>query len=456
MQLPLKSGYIEYMKNVNLPHKFTLRPYQEEPWDAVLDPEFKRGVLVVPRRNGKDILCWNALICKAMQKPALYYYMAPYYNQVRQIIWEGFSNERRFIDYVPPEIIKNKTKLDMRIDLINGSQIKLQGSDTIDRIVGTNPYGIVFTEYSLHKPEAWEYLRPILAENGGWALFNGTPRGLNHFFDVYNYANKSPGTHRWYVQFLTREDTGIPTIEAIEEDRRSGMPEELIQQEYFCSFMSGEVGSYFGDLVNVIRKEGHITRVPYEPRLPVFTSWDLGIGDDMAIWFGQILRKEVRFIDYYQNRNLPLTHYIKYCKEKPYVYEEHFAPHDIEVRELFSGMTVRETAASELGFDFTTTPRHTLEDGHEMVRAVLPRSYFDASKCAEGINSLMGYKRKYDSKLDAYSPIPMRNSAKHGADAFRIFAANVENMELGGVVTKPKVLRAFTPSVNKSLQSVYA
>ena len=176
--------------NINLPYEFQPRFYQADAWNSVMSPGFKRGILVHPRRTGKDILSWNLLICKAMQKPALYYYIAPYYNQVRQIIWEGFAEDRRFLDYIPRELISNKTKLDMRIDLANGSQIKLQGSDAIDRIVGTNPYGIVFTEYSLHKPEAWDLMRPVLAENGGWALFNGTPRGLNHLYELYTAALK--------------------------------------------------------------------------------------------------------------------------------------------------------------------------------------------------------------------------------------------------------------------------
>ena len=187
----------------------------------MLRPDFKRGMMVVPRRNGKDLLCWNGLISKAMERRGLYYYMAPFYNQVRQIIWEGFDRDgRRFIDYIPSELIAGLTKLDMRIDLANGSQIKLQGSDNIDRIVGTNPFGIVMTEFSLHKPQAWEYLRPILSENGGWAMFNGTPRGMNHMFDLYSQAVKAPN---WFTQYLTRDDTGIPSLDAIEADRLSGM-----------------------------------------------------------------------------------------------------------------------------------------------------------------------------------------------------------------------------------------
>jgi hypothetical protein len=201
-----------------------------------MDPDFKRGLLVIPRRNGKDLLCWNALIAKAHteKEPHLYYYIAPYYNQVRQIIWEGFTSDRRFMDYIPKSLIANKTKVDMRVDLKSGDQIKLMGSDMVDRIVGTNPYGIVFTEYSLHKPAAWDYLSPILAENGGWALFNGTPRGLNHMYHLYKNALKHP--EEWYVQYLTRDDTGVPTLEAIESERRSGKPESTIQQEYYCNW----------------------------------------------------------------------------------------------------------------------------------------------------------------------------------------------------------------------------
>jgi hypothetical protein len=226
------------MPSLQLPYKFKPRPYQEPMWDAILDPHFKRGIGVVPRRNGKDIVCWNATIAKAMQRKGLYFYMAPFYNQVRQIIWEGADGTgRRFLDYIPRQLIQSKTKLDMRITLINGSQIKLCGSDNIDAIVGTNPVGIVFTEFSLHKPEAWHYLRPILAENGGWAFFNGTPRGLNHHYQLYESAVKDTG---WFTQYLTRDDTGIPTLEAIEEDRRSGMPESLIQQEYYCSWVSSQ------------------------------------------------------------------------------------------------------------------------------------------------------------------------------------------------------------------------
>lgn len=408
----------------------------------MLDPGFKRGLMVVPRRNGKDILCWNALIAKATQRVGLYYYIAPYYNQIRQIIWEGFDKDgRRFLDYIPDELVTSRTKIDMRIDLINGSQIKLQGSDEINRIVGTNPYGIIFTEFSLHKPAAWEYLRPILAENGGWAMFNGTPRGLNHFYELYTKANNDPG---WYTQYLTRDDTGIPTIEAIEEDRRSGMPEALIQQEYYCSFMSGEVGSYYGDLLQGLRQDGHFRAVPWDPRFYVFTAWDIGVNDDSAIWFAQLIENRINLIDYYEANNKGMQHYIKVCNNKPYIYGAHFAPHDIEVREWGSGEDpqTRLEIAYDLGFEFETTKRYSLQDGHEKVRELLPRCFFDSAKTANGAASLMGYKRKWNEKLQAYSDTPERNWAKHGADAFRVLAHNTDKMDDIRHTSRPNVIRS--------------
>ncbi len=434
---------------INLPYNFTFRDYQKEPWDTFVDPDFQRGIMVIPRRNGKDLLCWNVMIAKAMQKVGLYFYMAPFYNQVRQIIWEGFDGSgRRFLDYIPAELVKTKTKLDMRIDLANGSQIKLQGSDEIDRIVGTNPRGIVFTEFSLHKPASWEYLRPILAENGGWAIFNGTPRGLNHFYDLYQAANVDD---EWYVQYLTRDDTGVPTLEAIEKDRKSGMPDPLIQQEYYCSFMSGVVGSYYAEQIQQLRDRNQIRQVPYDPKLPVYTFWDLGVGDATAIWFAQVFNREVRLIDYYEAEGEGIPHYIKVLREKEYVYEDHFAPHDIEVREFSTGVSRRETA-QDLGIDFTVVPKLSFEDGKEAVRDILPLCWFDSENCQQGINALMHYSKKFNEKTQSYSNKPVHDWSSHGADAFRYMAIMMRNLiEFQSMDhSKHRVITAFSNRKSRS------
>lgn len=434
------------MITISLPYEFQPREYQAEDWNALLAPDFKRGVLVIPRRNGKDILCWNALIAKAMQKVGLYYYIAPFYNQVRQIIWEGFDDTgRRFMDYIPSEIVKNVTKNDMRIDLVNGSQIKMQGSDEINRIVGTNPYGIVFTEYSLHKPLAWEYLRPILANNGGWAIFNGTPRGMNHLFDIYQMAQNNLD---WHHQYLTRDDTGIPSLEAIEADRKAGMPEELIQQEYYCSWMSGSVGAYYASDINRIRSEGRICSVPWEPKLPVHTCWDIGVNDPSAIWFFQMLGLDINWIDFYTSNGVGLPHYIKVLKERPYVYGTHCVPWDMAVREFSSGISRRDTAYEDYGIDLLPMPKLAVEDGIEAVRAILPRSRFDRDKCAEGLMALSHYRASTKGQNKTLSisknPDPEHDWASHPADGMRYGAIGIlgDYINNESQVHMPRIIRS--------------
>lgn len=193
-----------------------------------------RAVTVWPRRNGKDLSAINILAAKALQRKGLYLYIAPFANQVRSIIWEGADGTgTRFIDYIPRELIARKLDQQMKIWLKNGSILHLLGSDNPDAVVGTNPLGIIFTEFSLHKEAIWGYMRPILAENGGWALFNGTPRGMNHFYLMAKMAKENP---EWFYQHLTAEDTGFPSKDDIEKERQAGMPESLIEQEFYTSW----------------------------------------------------------------------------------------------------------------------------------------------------------------------------------------------------------------------------
>jgi hypothetical protein len=220
--------------NIQLPI-LAPRDYQKSTWNYMLQEKpGLRGVTVWPRRNGKDLTAINILAAKAIQRKGLYYYIAPFANQVRSIIWDGSDGSgKRFLDYIPPEIITRKLDQQMKIWLSNGSLIHLVGSDNPDAVVGTNPLGIVFTEFSLHKPGIWGYMRPVLAENGGWALFNGTPRGMNHFYDLAKMAEENPD---WFYERLTCIDTGYPSLQEIDAERKAGMPESLIEQEFYVSW----------------------------------------------------------------------------------------------------------------------------------------------------------------------------------------------------------------------------
>jgi len=212
-----------------------LRSYQKPLWNYMLQSKpGLRAVVVWPRRNGKDLVAINILAAKALQRPGDYAYIAPFANQMRGIIWEGRDGTgTRFIDYVPRELVKRSLDQTMKLWLANGSTIQLFGSDNPDSLVGRNFVGMVFTEFSLHKDLIWGYMRPMLTENGGWALFNGTPRGINHFYAIAQVAKSSK---KWFYEHLTAEDTGFPSKEDIEEERKAGMAESLIDQEFYTSW----------------------------------------------------------------------------------------------------------------------------------------------------------------------------------------------------------------------------
>jgi len=348
-------------------------------------------------------------------------------KQVRKIVWDGLDSQgRKVIDQAfPPGLRKSCNDAEMKITLNCGSVWQCVGSDNYDSLVGANPKGVVFTEYSLADPRAWDYVRPILAENGGWSLFVYTPRGNNHGRELYELAKQSDN---WYCDRLTVEDTGAIKMEAVDEERRHGMSDEMIQQEFYCSFEGILEGSYFGREMSKAEDEGRITSVPYDPLMKVITSWDLGIGDATTIWFYQLHGKEIRAIDYYENSGEGLPHYAKVLQAKPYLYDTHIAPHDIEVRELGSGMS-RIEIAKDLGIKFAVAPRISLEDGIEAVRGVLPRVWFDAEKCKAGINALRSYHKSWDDKRNTFLAKPYHDWSSHGADGFRYFA--VANRKLG-------------------------
>jgi len=231
------------MTEINLPYDLELRPYQQSVWDAFVYQNVKRGLTVWPRRNGKDLIGLNILVAKAIQRVGTYLYVGPFATQTRNIIWTGANKEgRRFLDYIPQELIKKKYETTKEILLVNDSLIRITGSDDPDSLVGGNPVGLVGTEYSLWRDGVLDLLRPIFAENDGWFLLNGTPRGYNHMYQMAQTIAVDPSMSgarnpdKWFYQYLNRDMTGYPSIEAIQDDRESGMSESKIQQEYYCEW----------------------------------------------------------------------------------------------------------------------------------------------------------------------------------------------------------------------------
>jgi len=425
--------------NIQLPHKYSPRPYQQ-PFLTAMDNGFLRAVLVWHRRAGKDKSLVNFVAKKMMERVGAYYYFFPTYRQGKKILWKGMDRDGvPFLDHFPQALRYGKPNdTDMSLQFMHptateeagspkpGSLFQVIGTDNIDSIVGTNPVGCVFSEFALQDPRAWDFIRPILAENGGWAVFNFTPRGENHGYDIFQLAESSPD---WFCQLLTAADTKAIPEKVLEQERleiiRKDGNDALYQQEYQCSFSVPIAGAYFAQQLMTAQEEGRISQVPHEPTLKVDTYWDLGIGDSTTIWLVQMVGKEKRLIDYYETSGEGLAHYAKVLQDKPYNYGRHWAPHDIEVRELGTGKSRLETAR-KLGIKFDIVPNIGLEDGIEAVRNVLNSCWFDKEKCRRGLNALKSYHKEYDDKNNTYKDRPYHDWSSHGADAFRMFAVAVQ------------------------------
>ena len=418
--------------DIEIPHQFKLREYQIPFFNAMSTK--KRAVLVWHRRAGKEKTCWNYLISQALQKVGIYYYFFPHFAQGRKILWDGIDKQgMRFLDHLPACLIDGKkNSTEMKIRLKNGSIIQVVGTNNIDSIVGTNPIGCVFSEYSLQDPTAWSLIRPILTENGGWAVFNFTPRGSNHAKELFDMAKQNP---EWFCELLTVKDTNIIPESAIQSEREDGMSEDFIQQEFYCSFTLGIQGSYYSRYIQKMWDEGRITSVPYDEYAPVSTFWDIGVSDETVILFAQNVGQEVHIIDMYVNQGEGLAHYAKIidqkAKDNAWIYDSHFAPHDIQVRELGSGAQTRLQIAKDLGVSFQITPNIPLMEGIELARGLFSRLWVDKDKCNYFIKAAENYQKRYNEKLNVYSELPLHNWASHTADAYRYLAINQSKIRKG-------------------------
>lgn len=420
------------INKIRLPHKFEPRGYQL-PFLRAMDNGKKRAICVWHRRAGKDKTFLNFMIKRMFQRRGQYYYYFPTMSQGRKILWDGIDRDGfKFLEHFPRQLVKSKNATEMKIELINGSLFNIVGTDRLE-VVGPNPIGCVFSEYSLQNPRGWDYVRPILAQNEGWAVFNFTPRGRNDAWKLFTRNQNNP---KWFCEVLTVNDTHAISLDAIEDERRAGMSADMIEQEFYCSFELGAEGSYYAKLMSKTRNEGRITKVGYDESVAVHTFWDIGVSDSTAIWFAQFVGQEIHLIDYYENQGYGLKHYLDVLAEKrinySYTYGKYFGPHDIEAKHFETGLSTRETAR-RMGIEFEVVPIERIMAGIEQVRGLLSKCWFDEDKCEKGIDALENYRRKLFEKEKVYSDNPLHDWSSHAADAFRYMAMTYRNVSEGVV-----------------------
>lgn len=372
---------------------------------------------VAHRRAGKTVACVNDLIARAAscdKTNPRFAYIAPQLNQAKDIAWQYLME---YTDCFGEARQINKSELWVELPN-NGARIRIYGADNPDRLRGIYLDGAVLDEFGDMDPTVWtQVIRPALSDRKGWAIFIGTPKGKNTFHKLWTNAQDSGD---WFTECLKASETGLLDADELADAARM-MSEDEYAQEYECSFEAAIRGAYYGKEMNAAEADERIVGVPYDPRLPVHTAWDLGVADSTVIWFIQTHGRETRVIDVLKGEGVGLDWYVKRLQERDWLWGNHYLPHDVEVRELGTGKSRREVLA-ELGVKATVCPNIPVADGIQAVRMLLPTCWFDKTKCAAGIEALRMYRRDYDEKRQEFRVTPFHDWTSHYADAFRYFA----------------------------------
>jgi hypothetical protein len=406
--------------------------YRPRPLQQVLHSQLRRfNVLVCHRRFGKTVFSIMEMIDKGLNselKNPQYAYIAPTYGQAKRVAWEYL---KEFTKNIPGA---KANEADLRVDVpreASGDKVRfmLLGADNPDSLRGIYLDGVILDEYAQCDPIIWgQVIRPALSDRKGWGIFIGTPKGQNHFHNIYQQALKlMEGTEvdSWYCAMYKASETGVVDEDELREARAT-MSEEEYEQEYECSFSAALLGAYFGKYINKLEKAGKIKDFDVDPTVAINTYWDLGISDSTAIWFIQLVGSEIRVVDYIENAGVGLEWYAKEIKDRPYLYDSHNIPHDGAARELGTGRTRQETLL-DFGVRTHIVPRQSIADGINAARILLQKNiWFHRTNCARGLEALRNYQRKYDAKNQMFVDKPLHNWASNGADAWRMAGLDLQ------------------------------
>lgn len=420
---------IDYFKDI-----FNAYPHQREFFSEFFSNKYRFFIENIHRRGGKDAMFFNLAYLVSSITRGNYLYTLPKIGQAKNVIWEGTDLEgRRWIDSIPKHLLSRPpNQTERKIYFTSGSILHITGADSIlTSHLGSNLRGLFMSEFQRTSPTVWDYLRPIINRSNGFACFNYTSFGNCHAhrLRVANIDNPL-----WHCRKLTVSQTydndgnHIFSPEQIEEERRSGMDEDLIQQEYYCDDTVAVKGTYFSEQIELARKEGRILpTLDIYPSIPVHTSWDLGSRDTNSIWFFQVIgtgeNQQFRYFYYNEANYMDIDYFIKLLKEVQNnfgfsSYGNHFLPHDVSQTEWTSGKT-RLVTLMQKGLRVTTVPKLRVIERVQVARSNLNKCWFAENECRAGIDALEASRAKYDEKLKAFSADEVHDWASHGSAAFQ-------------------------------------
>jgi phage terminase large subunit len=384
-------------------------------FEPLVIPTTRFCIAVAHRRAGKTVAAIQRLILSAIstdREHARCAYIAPTYRQAKDVAWDYL---KRFAQPIATDIHESE----LRITLHNGARIRLYGAENADAMRGLYHDDVVLDEYADMAPSVWPLIvRPTLSDRQGNALFIGTPKGRNTFFEIFEAAASDVD---WSRLSLRASETGLLPDAELASARRD-MTQEAYAQEYECSFDAAILGAYFASEIADLERAGRIHDVPHDPVIPVHTAWDLGIGDSTAIWFFQVVGKDIHVIDHYESHGHGLPHYAEVIRAKGWRIGHHYVPHDAHARDLGTGRTRVETLKTLFGAYPRVLLQGNVMDGINAARMTLPRCRFDAARCKDGLEKLRQYRADYDERTRAFRNAPRHDFTSHSADAFRYLA----------------------------------
>lgn len=412
-------------RKVEIDGGFVPRFYQL-PYMSAMDNGCKFAVWVMHRRGGKDRTALAQAARMAMQRVGLYWHCLPTLKQARRVVWDAITPDGQNLIKAtfPRDIVKKTIEDEMKVVLRNGSIIQLIGADYFDALVGANPVSVVFSEWALTDPRAYDFVRPILRENNGAVSFIFTPRGYNHGWQTLKIGKKLPGA---FVAVMSIKDTQVLTLADIELERAMGMDESLIQQEYFCDFTAANVGAIVGRQISEAEKSGRLHEdVNWSPGSRIIVSSDIGYRDTAAWWWWQLKLGGFDLIHYDEASGLDAQEWIERLKGAGYPIDKLYLPHDAKAKTMATRYSVIEQMA--LAFECEIVPTTRIQDRINAARAVIPKCQFHVERCMRGLETLRAWSFRFDDERKEFSREPDHNWASHGADAFSYGAQMVREL----------------------------
>jgi phage terminase large subunit len=311
----------------------------------------------------------------------------------------------------------------------NGSEVIFAGmqdmnAETLKSIEGVDYCWV--EEAQTLSAKSLRILIPTIRKKGSELWFSWNPRFADDPVDEF-FRGEHPHPDSIAVAVGWQDNPWFHETE-LERDKDHDYAKDADMAEHVWggAYQVISEGAYYARLLLQADKDGRIASLPHNPALPVYTAWDLGVGDDTSIWFAQRSAGWIHVIDHYATNGQAAAHYVDVLKKKPYVYAKHILPHDADNREWSHGQSRIDTLRS-LGLpNLSVLSRIPIDDGINAARLLLPVCRFDGERCKSGLESLRQYRREYDENKRTFKPTPLHDWTSHDADAFRYLAMGLE------------------------------